>query len=254
MSSDTWTRCAGDSRVRPLRAEPWRAVESQHVVSTRKLVDSDDEQRVLEELLDASKPPVPESAEGLHYLLSTPLRYPPLRWGSRFGTRAERGIFYASVERRTCCAEVAYYRLLFLAGTTADLGPLLVELTLFRCRIRALRGVDLGRGPFAACRDAIASPTSYAATHPLGAAMRAASVAAFLFPSARDPEGGANVGVFDPVAFAHPRPVAIERWLCTARPEAVELVRVDPLAEREVFRFDRSVFLVDGALATVAGA
>ena len=37
----------------------WRAVEAQHVASTMALVDSIDEQHVLERLLDEAKPPVP---------------------------------------------------------------------------------------------------------------------------------------------------------------------------------------------------
>ena len=53
MSSSIWTRCAGDSELRALRLTPWRVIEAQHQLSTRKLVDSDEEQRVLEELLDA---------------------------------------------------------------------------------------------------------------------------------------------------------------------------------------------------------
>lgn len=40
MSSSIWTRCAGDSELRPLRLSPWRIVEAQHQVSTRKLVDT----------------------------------------------------------------------------------------------------------------------------------------------------------------------------------------------------------------------
>ena len=67
----------------------WRVVEAQHVVSTGKLVDAPEEQAALEMLIDSSKPPIPAAEEfaGLHYLLSTPFRYPPLRHGSRFSTR-----------------------------------------------------------------------------------------------------------------------------------------------------------------------
>jgi len=85
MSSSIWTRCAGDSELKPLRLQPWRAVEAQHQLSTRKLVDSAEEQTLLEELIDGAKPP--ETFGGkFHYLLSTPFRYPPLPHGSRFGT------------------------------------------------------------------------------------------------------------------------------------------------------------------------
>ena len=120
MSSNIWTRCAGDSELRALRASPWRAVEAQHQVSTRKLVDSADEQALLEELIDRAKPPDMTGGK-THYLLATPFRYPPLRHGSRFGTRHERGIWYGSETRAAVFAEVAYYRLLFLEGSRANL-------------------------------------------------------------------------------------------------------------------------------------
>ena len=81
MSPSIWTQCAGASRIRALKLTAWRAVEAQHQVSTRKLVDSLEEQQLLESLIDAVKPPAPHGAR-FHYLLSTPFRYPPLRHGS----------------------------------------------------------------------------------------------------------------------------------------------------------------------------
>src|SRR5690606_29208472 len=128
MSSSIWTQCAAGSELRPLRLEPWRVVEAQHRVSTRKLVDSAAEQAVLEELIEGSKPPIPADGR-LHHLLATPFGYPRLRHGSRFRTRHERGIWYGSESRRTAFAEVAYYRLLFLEGTRAELGPVTTQLT-----------------------------------------------------------------------------------------------------------------------------
>src|SRR3954464_14802986 len=86
MSSNIWTRCAGDSELRPLRLAPLRVVEAQHQLSTRKLVDTAEEQMLLEELPEMSKPPA-RAPSRLHSLLSTPFRSPPLRHGSRFGTR-----------------------------------------------------------------------------------------------------------------------------------------------------------------------
>ena len=142
MSSSIWTRCAGDSELRALRLSPWRVVESQHQVSTRKLVDSADEQALLEQLIDGAKPPDLTGGR-LHYLLFTPFRYPPLPHGSRFGRRHQRGIWYGSLERRTAFAEVAYYRLLFLEGTQASLGTITTPLTAFRASLRTTHGVSL---------------------------------------------------------------------------------------------------------------
>src|SRR3954469_13342301 len=107
MSSSIWTRCAGESELRALTLSPWRVVESQHQVSTRKLVDTAEEQALLEDMIDRVKPP-DLTGGSLHYLLFTPFRYPPLNHGSRFGTRRERGIWYGSSDRRTAFAEVSY--------------------------------------------------------------------------------------------------------------------------------------------------
>ena len=131
MPSNIWTRCGGRSNLRRLAGRAWRVVESQHLFSTRKLVDSDEEQRLLEQLIEDVKPPS-GAPPGLHWLLSTPFRYPPLRHGSRFGTRAERGIWYGSRTRATAFAEKAYYLLLFLAGTSADLTPLETDVSIFQ--------------------------------------------------------------------------------------------------------------------------
>ena len=250
MSSSIWTRCAGDSELRPLRLSPWRVVESQHQVSTRKLVDSADEQALLEELIDGAKPP--DLTRGrLHYLLFTPFRYPPLRHGSRFGRRHQRGIWYGSLERRAAFAEVAYYRLLFIEGTHAQLGIVTTPLTAFRATVRTTRGVALDLPPFDAHRSAIASPVSYAATQPLGDAMRSAGVEAFRFPSARDAEGGVNVGAFTPAVFGRTKPTSLESWHCAASRERVDVTRGDYFTH-ETFDFARRQFLVEGQLPSPA--
>ena len=93
MSSSIWTQCAGASRLTRLRLSPWRVVEAQHQISTRKLVDSIDEQAILEQLIETSKP-VDATGGRRHVLLATPFRYPPLRHGSRYGARHDPGLWY----------------------------------------------------------------------------------------------------------------------------------------------------------------
>ena len=250
MSSSIWTECAGATELGALRAEAWRVVEAQHQVSTRKLVASDAEQRVLEELIAGMKPPVPAGAR-LHYLLFTPFRYPPLRRGSRFGGRYERGIWYGSAVRSTAFAEVAYYRLLFLEGTAAVLGVVETQLTAFRASLGTARGVDLTAAPFAAHEEVLASPVDYAATQALGTAMRADGVEAFRYRSARDAGGGANFGVFEPSVFGARAPRQLEAWHCTAGRDAVEVARRDYF-RRVSMRFPREQFLAGGALPAPA--
>jgi RES domain-containing protein len=255
MSSSIWTRCAGASSataqriVRPLRLSPWRAVEAQHQVSTRKLVDSVEEQILLEELIDRAKPP--DVTRGrLHYLLSTPFRYPPLRHGSRFGGRFEPGIWYGSETRRTVFAEVAYYRFVFLEGTRAELGAVTTQLTAFTVRAHSPRGVDLVSAPFDAHRRAIASPGRYTATQTLGGDMRRAGVELFRYPSARD-DGGVNIGAFAPAVFGTAKPRGFETWHCTATRALVELAKRDYFG-RESSAFPRERFLVGGSLPAPA--
>jgi hypothetical protein len=235
--------------IRRLGGKAWRVVEAQHVVSTRKLVDSAEEQEILEGLIDDAKPPLPDTEEfrGLHYLLSTPFRYPPLLHGSRFGTRAEPSLWYGSALPRTAFAETAYYRLLFLEGTTAEIEPVSVELSLFHVAVRCSKGVDLTRPPFDAQRDVIASPTSYDATQRLGSSMRAAGVQAFRYPSARDVKGGKNLALFTPKAFAAKIPSVPETWYCVATRARVELTKMD-IFERRRWTFPRGDFEVGGDL------
>lgn len=246
MSSSIWTRCAGASKVRPLSLAPFRVVEAQHQVSTRKLVDSDAEQDVLEHLIDNAKPPDPTLGR-LHYLLSTPFRYPPLRHGSRFGTRFERGIWYGAETRRAAFAETAYYRFLFLEGTAAKLGTVQVGLSVFRVRAHTRRGVDLTRAPFDTYRGSLASRTSYRASQAFGTAMREAGVEVFAYVSARDTAGGTNIGVFTPDAFGRARPGNFERWHCSTTANRVEIRTLDYL-RGDAFAFPREDFLVRGRL------
>ena len=246
MSPSIWTQCAERFEPTRLAGPAWRAVESQHVTSTRKLVDSDDEQQTLEALIDTAKPPWPAGRRfvGLHYLLATPFRHPPLRYGSRFGTRRERGIFYCAEIQATVLAEKAYYVLLFLDGTVADITPLTRPLTLFQVRISTKKGVDLTAPPFDAFVDDISSPLTYRASQPLGAAMREAGIAAFRFQSARDPDRGRNLGLFEPV-FTTKKPLHAEQWICTATRERVEL-KPGPAVLRARTSFARETFEVDG--------
>ncbi|HEX6853327.1 MAG TPA: RES family NAD+ phosphorylase [Candidatus Polarisedimenticolaceae bacterium] len=248
MSSDIWTRCAGSSEIRGISGRARRAVEAQHVVSTAKLTDTLGEQAVLERLIESAKPALPRDRAfgGRHFLLTTSFRYPPLRHGSRFATRAERSLWYGAHELRTVFAEVAYYRLVFLEGTHAPLESLETELSVFSVPYRTRKGVDLTRAPFDAHRAAIASKGDYRASQALGAAMRAAGVEAFRFPSARDPEGGTGFAAFSPSAFAA-GPSETRTWWCRASREGVLFLRKDAFS-RESLTFSRSSFLQSGRL------
>ena len=64
-----------DGPVTPWRGSFWRVIEGQFRAATMRIVDTNDEQAVLEEILEASKPPVPEPCRHLDYQFWSPFRY-----------------------------------------------------------------------------------------------------------------------------------------------------------------------------------
>ena len=198
---------------RRISAKPWRVVETQHRASTLRLVDTLDEQRVLEEQLEAGKPPLPPAAMPLHYLLATPFRYPaPPPAGSRFRGIGDPGVWYGADHLRTALAEIAYWRLRFLADspTTPDLRP--VPHTAFRASIGG-SAIALGEPPFVRQHRQWEDPESYVATQALARSAREAAVALIRYRSVRDPEHRPCVAVLTPSAFRAPAPLEQHTWL-----------------------------------------
>lgn len=245
---EIWQECRGVEQIKPLRDRLVRMVESQEQVATLQLVDNLAEQALLEELLETSKPPLPQSAEPLHYLLKTPFRYPPLRWGSRFGTRLEPSLFYAALRLETAMAEVAYYRFVLWDGMAGPppSGRILSEHASFEARYRVERGIRLQQAPFSAFQQVLSHPSDYRPTQALGAAMREARVEAFEYRSARCPLGGSNVALYGPQALAERRPRNLLPWLCETTAGYVALKNAQAPDPPCVFRWE--AFLVEGRL------
>src|SRR5690349_12503378 len=95
--ADIWLESKGTDQIKPMMAKIYRLVESQEQVATLGLVNNVYEQGVLEELIESTKNQSPKNNNVLHYLLTTPFRYPPLQYGSRFGKTFEQGLFYGSL-------------------------------------------------------------------------------------------------------------------------------------------------------------
>lgn len=200
MSSTTWTPRAVVSEASECELALWRAVEAQHVVATRALVDSVHEQEVLEALLERDKPPLPPAAQGLDYLLYTPFRYPPTTIGSRFRAFTDGGVWYGAERIRTACAEVGYWRWRFVTDSEGLRRLDAVPHTLFQARARGST-VDLRVAPFRRDNTDWNSPTDYAPCQALARAARTAQVRIIRYRSVRDPQHGGAAAVLDPEAF-----------------------------------------------------
>ena len=232
MSSTIWTRRAVSTNSRIRSARLWRAVEAQHRVSTRRLVDTVAEQGVLEDILDATKPPVPDDARQLDYLLFTPFRYPPRDIGSRFRRIADPGVFYGAEGRRTACAEVGYWRWRFLTDShgLTTLGP--SPQSLFQVALKT-RAVDLEQPPYSRHSKLWRSRDDYSWTQRFGDIARAAKVGLIRYQSVRDDQTGYCAAVLTPAAFSAHKPLpGMETWFLTVMPTCVAWQR-----ERESFEF-----------------
>jgi hypothetical protein len=236
--------------VTSINETAWRMVEAQHVTSTRKLVDSLEEQIILEDLIEETKPSL---SSVLHPLLSTPFRYPPLSHGSRFGSHIEHALWYGALSLKTVMAEKAFYQYHFLHDSIADFGVVEVPLTAFSSHIKSTKAIRLTHSPFVKYKTKISSPLSYAVSQPLGSAMRDEGIEVFTFHSARD-QTGINLALFTPKAFARKQPneKSFQAWQCIVDQGVIEFVRSNALTiESQVFY--KNDFMVDGVLPALMG-
>ncbi len=226
-------RWSGDEAVAgQLRHALWRAVEAQHVASTMALVDSIEEQHVLERLLDDAKPLVPAAAAHLHWLLFTPFRYPPPPGGSRFRGPNDPGVFYGADEVRTACAELGYWRWRHLQDSPA-LGAMPTKpQTVFRVRLDAAT-VDLREAPWVRDRARWTDANDYSTCQQLARTARAAGVGVIRYESVRDPGHAGCGAVLSPAAFAPPVPVEQQTWLLSVTRERIVWRRTQVLRADE---------------------
>jgi len=235
VSSTIWTPTEVASKSSRLRCSLWRAVEAQHRVSTIALVDTLQEQALLEEILEASKPTLPPELEGRHYLLFTPFRYPPLPHGSRFRSAIDPGVFYGAEEIRTACAELGYWRWRFLMDCPALESIDAKPQTVFRAQI-STNAVDLRKPPFASDSALWKHPANYAHCQQFAVVAREAEIGAIRYESVRDPSKGSCTAVLHPQAFTD-APMEIQTWLLSVARHKVFWHRDSPISP-ERFEFD----------------
>lgn len=247
MSSPIWTQDALRSELRPLHTPAWRLVEAQHVVSTLSLVDNLDEQNLLEDILEETKPPVPAECRHLDYLLSTPFRYRPYPYGSRFRKAGlTPGVWYGAERPETAVAEMVFYRFLFYAespDTPFPDNP--ADYTAFCVGVGTEDALDLTTGTLAEYHEAWIDPTEYSACQDLAEAARATGAEIIRFQSVRDPDKGANLAVLTCGAFQDAAPVDRQSWRIRISTSGAQAVRDHPRLgveyDRDAFDFDPRV-------------
>jgi hypothetical protein len=236
-------------RARTLAGTAWRLVEAQHRVSTLKLVDTVEEQALLERLIDDSKPVIPVECRHLNYLLATPFRYgAPYPRGSRFRRAGlTEGVFYASEAVQTAVSETVFARLLFFAESPATPWPHnAAEHTAFSISYRSGRAIDLTTGVLARQRKDWTHHTDYGPCQALAEQARNAGIDLIRYESVRDPGRGANLALLQCRVFAKPQPVQRQSWWIRLSATGAQVVREFP---RLGIDFDRSSFAADPRIA-----
>lgn len=214
MALPTWTRDALRSEQYAVEQTCWRCVEAQHVVSTLSLVDTLEDQALLEEILEETKPAVPRDCVHLHYLYMTPFRYGLYPSGSRF-RRAGRtpGVYYVSEHVETAVIETAFHILLFYAESPATPFPSNPsEHTVFDVPVSTPAAIDLTQPPLADAQALWCRPADYDACQSLEQAAREHDVQLIRYLSVRDPSRRCNVVLLGCAAFAAPAPGRRQSW------------------------------------------
>ena len=240
MYQTIWTVDALSSELAPYDGTGWRVVEAQHQISTQKLVDTLDEQQLLEEMLDEVKPQVPEAYAHLHFLLFTPFRYKPYPHASRFRRAGMTpGVFYASERVETAMAETVFYRYLFFSESPDTPFPTNALIhTAFAVALKTAKMLDLMSDPLAQDTDIWTNKQVYNACLDLSDKARETQAEIIRYQSVRDPKSGANLAVLDPVAFASPEPIAHQTWHIHIRPDVAQAICAFPALSLEFLKSD----------------
>ncbi len=220
--------------------EVWRAVEAQHRIATMVLVDSVDEQALLERLLDASKPPLSIEQRSLHWLLFTPFRYPPLPSGSRFRAPNDPGVFYGAEEPRSACAELGYWRWRLLLDSPALNAIEPMPQTVFKTPLYG-SAIDLRQPPYATERARWTHPRDYQACQNLAQQARGANIQILRYESVRDPQHGGCAALLSHTGFAADAPTEHQTWMLAVQRERV-VWQLDTIFAPAAFEFDTAAW------------
>jgi hypothetical protein len=210
--SPAWKPAWFDTGVRARSAMLWRGVEAQHIVSTMRLTDNLDEQRILEELLESSKPALPPEAKDRHYLIFTPFRYrSPI--ASRFRRAHDAGVWYGAEELETACGELAYWKWRFLLDSDGLAGQALyTEHTFFQARVRG-RCADLSVLPWKAAAERWRHKSDFSDCQGLADEARKRELAWIRYTAVRV-AGGVCGAALNSDALSIAEPLEQQTWAC----------------------------------------
>ncbi len=226
----------------------YRIVETQEYAATTGLVDSLEEQDILEQMLDTVKPGYRPETESLHYLISTPFRYPPLKHGSRFGDTTMASFFYASEQLATSLAEFAFYRFAFFNDmSVAYEQAVRSEHMSFSVRVRSSKLADLTQVVSEGISQQLTSPLQYNFSQQVGRQLLANGALVLRYKSARCDEG-INLAVAMPSEIVSRTPQDHIHWICLS---TADKISINAQGHSPCY-FNIKQFLIKGVLPRLA--
>lgn len=249
MTTSIWRDALSPMLASPLNTKAFRCVESQEKSATLALVSNDLEAyELLEGLVENSKPKIPENCTGLHYLFTTPFRYPPLKWGSRFGVRSEPSLMYAGLDIEVTLGECAFYRFVFLGHMTSPPPkPVVTHHTSFSFRVTAERFLKLDTPPMSDYDRLWTDKCHYGEAQLLGSASRKLGFDGIRYVSARL-SNHRNIALYSPSFIASKKPNEMVSWTCHINESNCSFLGSDNRA----FSFEKWMFTVNGTLPQTA--
>ena len=224
-----------------------RMVETQEYAATTSLVDNLEEQAILEQILDDFKPCYADNTQDLHYLISTPFRYPPLKYGSRFAAITDPSYFYASETIQTCLSEAAFYRFYLIDGTETPFPKMIQsEHSLFFVQVMSTKTLDLTQISDLHIQKQLTDPISYSITQQVGQHARKNGADLLRYFSARSQEQGINLAIDNHTIIQSEKPEDKVGYICQLDPQSGILRFSQP--RTFPVTFTREQFLVDGHL------
>jgi hypothetical protein len=227
----------------------YRIVETQETAATTSLVDNLEEQDLLEQLIDEVKPAYRTGTQSRHYLISSPFRYPPLKYGSRFGDITMPSYFYASDHVDTALVQCAYYRFVFFYHMIVPYEKAVKsDHMTFSVHVRSKAVADLTAIVSTSIKAQLTSPTHYTFTQQLGRFLSQEKGAEMIqFCSARH-AGGVNYAIANEQVITSEKPENNVNWICHSTLSTISFVTK---GQRPVF-FEIERFLVEGDLPAFA--
>jgi hypothetical protein len=222
-------------------------IETQEYAATTSLVDDLEEQAILEQILDEFKPQYADDTQDLHYLISTPFRYPPLPYGSRFGSITEPSYFYASETINTCLAEAAFYRFYLIDGTEMPFPKMIQsEHSLYFVKVSSHHSLDLTQIEDSQIQNQLRDPASYWLTQKVGQQARQGGADLLRYFSARSQQDGINVAIDNHTIIQSQKPEDKVEYICQLDPQTGILRFSQPRTFPVMFTKEQ--FLVEGVL------